>query len=65
MADRIATMSRSVQAEEAMGMRTGIDAALALYQLVHARNFHKNAMLLEVEGLKRSVAERTAKQRHP
>jgi enoyl-CoA hydratase len=55
------------QAEEAMGLRTGIDAAFALHQLAHAHNFATtgSAMLVDVEGLKRHAADRAPAQRHP
>jgi enoyl-CoA hydratase len=76
MAERIAEMPRFGlalakqavhQAEEAMGMRTGIDAAFSLHQLAHAHNFATtgSAMLVDVEGLKRHAAERSASPRHP
>jgi enoyl-CoA hydratase len=55
------------QAEEAMGMRSGIDAAFTLHQLAHAHNFATtgSAMLTDVEGLKRHAAEQGRAQRHP
>jgi enoyl-CoA hydratase len=76
MAERIARMPRFGlalakqavhQAEEAMGMRSGIDAAFTLHQLAHAHNFATtgSAMLTDVEGLKRHAAEQGRAQRHP
>lgn len=67
LANRIATMPRFGlalakqavhQAEEAMGLRTGIDAAFALHQLAHAHNYATtgSAMLGQtVETLKQGA----------
>jgi enoyl-CoA hydratase len=75
IAGRIATMPRFGlalakqavhQAEEAMGMRSGIDAAFALHQLAHAHNHATtgSAMLTDVAGLKAHNAAATDARTH-
>jgi enoyl-CoA hydratase len=76
LAERIAEMPRFGlalakqavhQAEEAMGLRTGTDAAFALHQLAHAHNFATtgNAMLVGTGDLKTRMNRDERTRLHP